>query len=306
MTRLFLSTLVLTVAVSPAVAQQAKPKLTDAKVQTIDHMYKKTAEGELTLHGFFPADWKATDKRPVIVFFFGGGWKNGTFTQFVPQAEYFASRGIVAISADYRILNTHKTTPDKAVEDAKSAIRWVRANAAKLGIDPQKVIASGGSAGAHLAAATALVEKFEAAGDPQVSCKPNALVLFNPFLNGKGRTIAGTNGENIAEAISPTLYLKKDAPPTILFFGTSDAMIDQGKEYAAKCKELGVTAELHTAADQPHGFFNRAPWCQVTAFKADEFLTSLGYLTGKPTLALPADAPALKSEVKTEAAPARP
>ncbi|MCE9561552.1 MAG: alpha/beta hydrolase [Planctomycetes bacterium] len=285
----------------PAQGQQPKGtvKLTDAKVVTADHVYKKTPEGELTLHGFFPADWKATDKRPVIVFFFGGGWKNGAFTQFVPQAEYFASRGIVAISADYRIESKHKTKPDAAVEDAKSAIRWVRANAAKLGIDPDKVIASGGSAGAHLAAATALVEKFDATDDPKVSCKPNSLVLFNPFLNGKGRTIAGSDGSNIAEAISPTLFLKKDAPPCAIFFGTSDAMLDMGKEYVAKCKELGVKAELYTAAEQPHGFFNREPWLSVTTRKADEFLTALGYLKGEPALKLPATAPELKHETVT-------
>lgn len=285
----------------PAPGQQPKgtAKLTDVKVVTADHVYKKTAEGELMLHGFFPADWKATDKRPVIVFFFGGGWKSGAFTQFVPQAEYFASRGIVAISADYRIESKHKTKPDVAVEDAKSAIRWVRANAIKLGIDPEKVIASGGSAGGHLAAATAHVEKFDAADDPKVSCKPNALVLFNPFLNGKGRTILGTDGSNIAEAISPTLFLKKDAPPCVIFFGTSDAMLDMGKEYVVKCKELGVKAELYTATEQPHGFFNREPWLSVTTRKADEFLTGLGYLKGEPTLRLPAKAPELKNEIVT-------
>jgi acetyl esterase/lipase len=286
------------VVAAPAHGQQPKGtvKLTDAKVLSIDHAYKKTAEGELTLHCFLPADWKATDKRPVIVFFFGGGWKNGAYTQFVPQAEYFASRGIVAISADYRIESKHKTKPDAAVEDAKTAIRWVRANAAKLGIDPDRVIASGGSAGGHLAAATALVEKFDAADDPKAACKPNALVLFNPFLNGKGRTIAGTDGSNIAEAISPTLFLKKDAPPCVIFFGTGDAMLDMGKEYVAKCKELGVKGELYTAAEQPHGFFNREPWLSVTTRKADEFLTGLGYLKGEPALKLPSRAPELKNE----------
>ncbi len=289
------------VVAAPAHGQQPKStvKLTDAKVLTADHVYKKTAEGELTLHCFLPADWKATDKRPVIVFFFGGGWKNGAFTQFVPQAEYFASRGIVAISADYRIESKHKTKPDAAVEDAKSAIRWVRANAAQLGIDPDKVIASGGSAGGHLAAATAFVEKFDAADDPKLSCKPNALVLFNPFLNGKGRTIAGRDGSNIAEAISPTLFLKKDAPPCVIFFGTSDAMLDMGKEYVAKCTELGVRAELYTATEQPHGFFNREPWLSVTTRKADEFLTGLGYLKGEPTLKLPMKAAELKNESVT-------
>ncbi len=275
---------------------KATVKLTDAKVLTADHVYKKTPEGELTLHGFFPADWKPTDKRPVIVFFFGGGWKSGAFTQFVPQAEYFASRGIVAFSADYRIESKHKTKPDAAVEDAKTAIRWVRANAAELGVDPDKVIASGGSAGGHLAASTALVEKFDAADDPKASCKPNVLVLFNPVLNAKGLTIGGSDGSNIAEAISPTLFLTKDAPPCVHFFGTGDAMLDQGKEYVEKCKELGVKADLYTAAGQPHGFFNREPWLRVTTRKADEFLIGLGYLKGRPALELPPKAQELKNE----------
>jgi acetyl esterase/lipase len=297
MTRFLLSVLTLCLSFAPAFAQpKQRPKLTTEKVLTAEHVYKKTPEGELSLHCYMPADWKASDRRPVIVFFFGGGWKNGTYTQFEPQSQYFASRGIVAISADYRIESKHKTKPDKCVEDAKTAIRWVRANAAKLGIDPEKVIASGGSAGGHLAAATALVEKFEDKNDPNVSCKPNALVLYNPFLNGKGRNFTGSNGSNIAEAMSPTLYLKKDAPPTIIFFGTSDAMLEQGREFAAKCKELGVRAELFTAAEQPHSFFNRQPWLSATTRKADEFLTSLGYLKGEPTVKLPTNAKDLKNE----------
>ena len=80
------------------------------------------------------------------------------------------------------------------------------------------------------------------------------------------------------------------------FFGTSDRLLDQGKEYAARCKELGVTAELYTAADQPHSFFNREPWNRLTAIKTDEFLTALGYLKGPPTLKPPANAPTLKAE----------
>lgn len=280
----FLS-LVAVLGASVALAQpKDRPKIATAQVLTAEHVYKKTKEGELALHCFMPADWKATDKRPVIVFFFGGGWKNGTYTQFVPQAEHFAARGIVAISADYRIESKHKVKPDKCVEDAKTAIRWVRANAAKLGIDPDKVIASGGSAGAHLAAATALCPKFEDKNDPKESCVPNALVLFNPFLNGTGRTIAGSDGSNVAEAISPTLGLKKGAPPALVFFGTNDTMLSQGKEFVTKCKELGVRAELFTAADQPHGFFNREPWLTATAHKADEFLVALGYLTGESGL----------------------
>jgi acetyl esterase len=299
------SVLMLVVVASPAFAQQkgknaVRPKLTTENVRTEERLYRKTPEGELHLHLFYPPDWKNGDARPAIVFFFGGGWKNGTYTQFVPQAEYFASRGLVTASADYRISSKHKTTPDKCVEDAKSAIRWVRRHAKELGIDPNKIIASGGSAGGHLAAATALLDRFDAADDDlSISCKPNALALFNPALNLtllEGRSITDAKGNDISKPFSPTFYLRKDAPAAIIFFGTADKLLAHGTQYADKAKDLGVRAELYTAADQPHGFFNRSPWCEVTARQADEFLTSLGYLKGEPNVRMPADAPALKRE----------
>jgi acetyl esterase len=225
------------------------------------------------------------------VFFFGGGWKSGSFTQFVPQAEYFASRGLVTASADYRIHSVHQTLPDKCVEDAKSAVRWLRAHAAELGLDPKKLIASGGSAGGHLAAATALVPGFDAPGeDTNVSCVPNALVLFNPALNLSliDREIPGTSVPDIRKEISPTLFLKPSVPPSIIFFGTADALKAHGDEFLDQAGAVGARCEQWTAAGQPHGFFNRSPWIEATARKADEFLASLGYLKGAPTLK-PAD-----------------
>ncbi|HET6572773.1 MAG TPA: alpha/beta hydrolase, partial [Fimbriiglobus sp.] len=178
------------------------------------------------------------------------------------------------------------------------AVRYVRANAAKLGIDPDKVIASGGSAGGHLAACTAFVDGFDAADDPKASCRPNAMVLYNPALNLtllKGREIPGADGKDVARAISPTLYLSKSAPPAVIFFGTADRLLAMGTEYVAKAKGLGVRAELYTAADQPHSFFNRPPWLEATTDRADRFLASLGYLTGEPTVKPKADA-TLKKE----------
>ncbi len=292
----------------PAVAQKAgktKPtiKLTTEDVATKDIVYKTTPQGELKLHVFSPAgDFQAAVLRPCVVFFFGGGWKAGSYLQFVPQAEYLASRGIVAISADYRILSIHKTTPDKCVEDAKSAIRWVRGHATELGIDPTKVIAAGGSAGGHLAACTALVSAYDAESDDKaISAKPNAMVLFNPAMNiatlFKQRETGGSPITlEVAEAITPTSFVAKDTPPAILFFGTADKLKAGGDEYVTKAKALGVRAEMWTAADMPHGFFNKEPWIQVTAKKMAEFLASLGYLGGEPLIKLPENAPSLKAE----------
>src|SRR5687767_4892372 len=104
---------VVLVTSSPSVAQEKTKegpalKLTDQTIRSEERLYRKAPEGELFLHLYYPPDWKKADARPAIVFFFGGGWKKGSHLQFAPQAEYFASRGLVAACADYRILNKHK------------------------------------------------------------------------------------------------------------------------------------------------------------------------------------------------------
>jgi acetyl esterase/lipase len=253
-----------------------------------DFTYKKTPEAELKLFVSYPPGWKATDKRPGIVFFFGGGWTSGDVKQFAMQAEYLASRGMVAVRADYRVKSRHKVDPDKCVSDAKSAVRWVRQHASELGIDPNKIVASGVSAGGHLAACTALTDGLdEPAEDAKISSKPNALVLFNPVLNftsADNLMQRLNNNEKLSRQISPTLHLKKDSPPTLILFGTADRLMAQGDEFVKKAKELGHRAEMYTAADQPHGFFNRSPWRERTISRMDVFLASLDYLQGKPTI----------------------
>ena len=112
-------------------------------------VYKRVDDVELKLHIFEPPDRQANKPVPAIVFFFGGGWVGGTPTQFYHQCDYLASRGMMAISAEYRIKSKHGTTPFECVADGKSAIRWVRANAERLGINPDKIVAGGGSAGGH-------------------------------------------------------------------------------------------------------------------------------------------------------------
>ena len=274
-----------------------QPQLTDAAVRTEECIYKSTPQGDLKLHFWSPAT--ESKDRPCIVFFFGGGWTGGTYRQFARQSAYLASRGMVAASAEYRTRGTHKTTPDTCVEDAKSAIRWVRAHAKELGIDPTKVIAAGGSAGGHLAAATALVPGLDAERDDLfVSAIPNALVLFNPVLNLalRDREIVNSEGLPITKAISPTVYLHEKTPPAILFYGTADTLAAHGEEYATKAKDLGLHAELWWAADQEHGFFNDTPWLEVTTEHVDRYLTRLGYLSGEPAVALPANAPTLTQD----------
>jgi acetyl esterase len=126
--------------------------------------YKKVGERELKLFIEKPADWNASDKRPAIVFFFGGGWVGGSTQQFEKQSEYLAKRGLVGIRLEYRGPKGEKGPPVICCQDAKSAMRYVRSHSAELGIDSQCIAAAGGSAGGHLAAFTALTPGLD---DPQ-------------------------------------------------------------------------------------------------------------------------------------------
>jgi len=277
-------------------APSAKAKNTfvphDTKVLT----YKHTPQGDLEIEFFMPPDWKPSDRRPGIVFFFGGGWTHGNRSQFYVQCDYLAKRGMVAGTADYRIGSKHHTTPVECAEDAKSAIRWTRAHAAELGIDPQRLAAGGGSAGGHLAGVTGVCPDFNAADDPNASfsATPNALVLFNPVLDlrklGEGNErVPGTEDQKrkVTAQLSPAAYVTKDAPPAIIFFGSEDRLIDTARPYAAEATKLGARAKIFVAPGQRHGFFNRDPWQTATLRMADEFLASIGYLQGPPTIEAP-------------------
>ena len=266
-----------------AFAAQAKA---DVKSMT----YKTVGDKQLKIHVHFPPGWKASDKRPAIVFFFGGGWNSGNIDQFEKQADYLAGRGMVAARADYRVKSRDGVTPDKCVEDARSAVRWMRQNAKQLGIDSKKLVASGGSAGGHLAACTMIRHSVEAdRDDVSISTIPQAMVLFNPVLNFDHELLIGRiNGDKeLARKISPTLHLDRNAPPALILFGTEDRLKAFGDEYWTKAEPLGVRADKYLAEGQGHGFFNRSPWQERTLIAVDEFLASLGYLQGKPTLQVP-------------------
>jgi acetyl esterase/lipase len=257
----------------------------DGQVATREFTYKEPASGPLKLLVTYPPGWKAADARPGVVFFFGGGWANGDVKQFAEQAEHLARRGMVAARADYRVKSRQGVSPEACVEDAKSAVRWLRAHAKEQGIDPGRIVAAGGSAGGHIAACTAFTPGLDAPGeDPAVSSKPDALVLFNPVLRFQGvsKLMERIGGDaELAEAISPVLHVAKGAPPTLILFGTDDPLAPMGDEYVARAKAAGAVAELFTAEGVGHGFFNRPAWKAKTTARMDAFLTSIGYLPRK-------------------------
>lgn len=186
-------------------------------------VYKTIDDAELGLHVFNPEDHQTSDQRPAIIFFHGGGWYSGSPTQFYPHSAYLSSRGIVAISATYRVRKRNGTSPVESVKDAKSAIRWVRQHADQLGIDPEKIIAGDGSAGGHIAAATGTTEHFEEEGeDLSVSSRPAALVLFNPVFDNGPDGYGHDRVKAYWKDFSPLHNINKTTPPTIVFLGTED------------------------------------------------------------------------------------
>ena len=246
-------------------------------------VYKQTLQRDLELIVNFPLEWSQSDRRSAIVFYFGGGWAFSALEHFERQAEYFASRGMVSVRPDFRVKLRDGTTPAESVEDAKSAIRWIRAHADLLGIDPQRIVASGGSSGGHLAACTAQCSGPEDAGeDFSISSEPNALILFNPLLQYAGlREVEQTypvESEELGRQISPVLHINVGDPPALLLFGTEDVLLKSASTYVEKSKALGNRIEMYLAEGEDHAFFKESPWYEHTVVEADSFLVSLSYL----------------------------
>lgn len=246
--------------------------------------YKNVGDVELKLHVFYPEGHQKSDRRAAIVFFFGGGWVGGSPSQFYPQSEYLAERGMVAISVEYRVRSKHGTTPLECVKDGVSAVRWVRSHAKELGIDPGRIASGGGSAGGHVAAATAIDRGIVEDGeDETVSARPDALVLFNPVYDNGPKGYGHDRVRDYWEKISPMHNLDKNTPPTIVFLGTKDRLIpvETAEKYRDLMQEAGVRSELHLYEGQGHGFFNPSKSKESyrkTVKQMDEFLTSLGFL----------------------------
>jgi acetyl esterase/lipase len=259
-------------------------------------LYKQIDTTRLMMDVYYPEEMDTMQKYPAIIFYFGGGWNGGSVGQFEPHARYFSQRGMVCFLADYRVRSRQQSTPFESLKDAKSAIRFLREHADAFSIDVSRIVAAGGSAGGHLAAATALVDGYnDDRDDVSVDCRPNALVLFNPVIdNGPG----GYGFERIDEAylsFSPLHNIRKGAPPTIFFLGTEDPLIpvETARYYQKVMEKVGSLCELHLYEGQKHGFFNygRFEYYRQTVSQADTFLQSLGYLDEEPLVPIVQESP---------------
>lgn len=249
-------------------------------------IFKSTRSRALRLFRFaLPGD----QLRPGMVFFFGGGWETGTPEQFFPQCRRLAGHGFVAFATEYRTKSTDGTSPFEALADARSCMRWLRANHARIGLQPHRLIAAGGSAGGHLAAACAMLDGFDdPADDVSTSCRPDALVLFNPVLdNGPD----GYGFERIRDqfpAFSPAHNVRPGLPPMLILTGTADtiARVETLRAFARKTRALGNPCELREYPAASHGFFNQHeevnPWFDATLDETLAFCARIGFAPSPP------------------------
>jgi acetyl esterase/lipase len=242
----------------------------------------KTVDG-VTLDAFIyrPQESEPGQKRTALAFFHGGGWYLGKPEWGDWQCRHFSSMGLVCVSFAYRLKAQHDATPLESMADAKSALRWMRQNAHDLGIDPDKIVGSGFSAGGHLVTCTVMIDRFDEPGeDHAVSAAANALMLWSTPV----KIIADSwfdeilRGEATSAECDPAQHIVPGLPPSIIFQGTLDDQVPPWTvtEFARDMKKSGNRCDLHIYEGQTHlGWGTNA---DDVLEKMDEFLISIGFM----------------------------
>lgn len=279
---------------STSLAQGYPPKIPGAT----EYVYKTANGFDLKLWVFSPQKPEAGAEVPAMLFFFGGGWNGGSPTQFIRQSQHLAKRGMAGIVVDYRVKSRQGVRAVSCVEDALDALRYVTANAGKLGIDPDRIGVGGGSAGGHLAASLGTIHKDDPAA-------PKAMALYNPatilaplpsgfvmaprfadIANEFKARMASKKGELRVRLgvepieLSPFHHVDASTPPTIIFHGTKDTTTPYGTAllFMMQLNANKVPVDLRSYEGAGHGFFNREPYLSQTMKQLDAFLVELGWL----------------------------
>lgn len=265
-------------------------------VRLADEVYSNPYEGrELKAYIFRPADSK---KHPAVIMVHGGGWSSGTPSLQFPLAERLAEKGFVAIPVEYRL--TPEAKYPAGLHDVKTAVRWVKANAVRLGIDADRIAISGCSAGGQLACLVGMTNgsarhEGERKEYPEFSSDVNAVVNIdgiatfvseNNIADAKQRYqkkgILPANGswlgglyddatENWKEA-SAILWADEKAVPVLFINSDLPRFHDGRDELIEKLKKYNIECEVFEIGSPVHPFWLCDPWIDPTADRAASFL----------------------------------
>ncbi|GAA4466403.1 hypothetical protein GCM10023189_48400 [Nibrella saemangeumensis] len=247
--------------------------------------YKTVDSYTLDLHIFLPDTAYQKTERPAMVYFSGGSWTEGTPEWDFYNCATYARRGWVAVAVEYRVADRHETTPFEAVKDARSAIRWLRMNAAAYNIDTNRIVASGNSAGGHLVLTTALAtEVNERTDNFTFSATPNLLLVnagvYDLYTQSSTDWIRkGLADKNVVKQISPQHLLRNGLPPMLILHGTNDQSVAYASAtaFAAAMKNSGNEFEFHPIESAPHYIWYDRRFSGKVATLRKDFLAKYGY-----------------------------
>jgi acetyl esterase/lipase len=197
-------------------------------------------------------------QRTAVLLVHGGGWRAGDRTQLADHAQLLAAEGFTALVCEYRLLG--ESPFPAALDDVKAAVRWARANAQDLGIDTDRIVLQGHSAGGHLS----LLAAETAADGEQVAAVvafyPPTLfhvgVATSPSSMAAGGPLGDGADAEAARAASPLTHVSADHPPTFFVTGGADQLVPPSASvlmYDA-LRAIGVEADLHIVGGQGHAF----------------------------------------------------
>lgn len=246
-------------------------------------VYKVQPNGkEMKLHIFRNKKAKTDKPSAAIVYFFGGGWANGTPLQFYRECDYYSSKGMTAITVDYRIRSIDGTSPFESIEDTKDAMRWIRSHASELNIDPERIAAGGASAGGQLAAALGTLKDGKENGG--VSYRPNLMLLYYPVVDNGPDGYGPKEMKERYKDVSPLHNIDRKTPPSLFLIGDKDHLIpiNTAEAFRDKCEKNGTECELHVFKGCGHPIFSyRKPLDKVfydVRKLTDDFLKKYGYM----------------------------
>ena len=263
-----------------------------------ERVYKTVGGQELRVDVFSSPEAKRRPAGPAIAFFHGGGWAYGERSEFHEACVRYAEKGFVTFSFEYRLsiqpdgtVPNPSVTPLESVKDARSALRWIRENAADLHVDPERVVASGQSAGGQLALGTALFDDVnESSDDLTVSPRPQALVLYSSNVNTLEAWADRLMGDRRKEiwSISPHHTLRPGLPPIIEFHGEEDCMVPfwAVRHFVEKARSLGNEIELVSFEGRRHYLGDGDPaygryYDEEVLERTDRFLEEHGFLAAR-------------------------
>jgi len=313
MKKLLISTFFLLLAASLSFAETIH--LDDIGADYTWERFETSNGSKLDLYVFRPGGHTVSDQRSAVMCIYGGGWRGGKPEFFFPHCRYFASRGAVAFSIRYR-LTTSKgidglTEVERCVDDCKAALRYIRKNAEMFGIDPDKIAVAGDSAGGHLAACLVTIDGLSEPAGTKVSSMANAAVCYNPCIDMNDPLShrifgfsdddwnADDNGRSqnpaimeLATTLSPIDHVKRNQPPMLIMHGTADTVIDIEQAHRMKktVTAAGNRCDLIELDGASHAFTIVGLGTEETLvrslYEADNFLGSLGFFEGPPTIAV--------------------